>query len=91
MGLGTRGKQRIEVGAAPKVKDLFTPTEASGVPDEATALPGRGRPKGESMKPKTFTLPVELAARLRKFAFLQECKEVDVVRAALTAYLDAHE
>lgn len=91
MGLGTRGKQRIEVGAAPKVKDLFTPTEASGPADEATALPGRGRPKGESMKPKTFTLPVELAARLRKFAFLQECKEVDVVRAALTAYLDAHE
>ena len=43
------------------------------------------------MKPKTFTLPLELNQRLRRFAFEHECKEVDVVRAALEAYLATHE
>ncbi|WP_206215345.1 hypothetical protein [Desulfovibrio sp. ZJ200] len=43
------------------------------------------------MKAKTFTLPLELNQRLRRFAFEHECKEVDVVRAALEAYLARHE
>lgn len=50
-----------------------------------------GRPKGEAVKVKSFALPVGLNQRLRRFAFEQERSEVDVVRAALEAYLDAQE
>ena len=50
-----------------------------------------GRPKGLPTKAKTFTLPLELNQRLRRFAFEHECKEVDVVRAALESYLNEHE
>ena len=50
-----------------------------------------GRPKGLPTKAKTFTLPLELNQRLRRFAFEHECKDVDVVRAALESYLNEHE
>ena len=88
MGLGDRGKRRVKLDGSPTVDDLFKPTEA--VPPETTEKK-IGRPKGEPVKPKTFTLPLELNQRLRRFAFEHECKEVDVVRAALEVYLDTHE
>lgn len=93
MGLGDRGRRRIQSDGTPTVADLFKPTEALAGSDDQ---PGDGekrvgRPKGATMKPKTFTLPLELNKRLRHFAFEHECKEVDVVRAALEAYLDVHE
>jgi len=92
MGLGDRGKRRIRPESSPSVDDLFKPTEAlveSNQPEDGEKRVGR--PKGATMKPKTFTLPSELNQRLRRFAFDHECKEVDVVRAALEAYLDTHE
>lgn len=73
MGLGERGKHRIE-GYGLKVE-----------------VRPAGRPKGEAVKVKSFALPVGLNQRLRRFAFEQERSEVDVVRAALEAYLDAQE
>ncbi|EFL84809.1 hypothetical protein HMPREF0326_02671 [Desulfovibrio sp. 3_1_syn3] len=88
MGLGDRGKRRVKLDGSPTVDDLFKPTEA--VQPETTEKK-IGRPKGEPVKPKTFTLPLELNQRLRRFAFEHECKEVDVVRASLEAYLDTHE
>lgn len=95
MGLGERGKHRIE-GNALKVNELFKPTEtgpaASGEsPVEKAEIRPVGRPKGEAAKVKSFALPVGLNQRLRRFAFEQERSEVDVVRAALEAYLDAQE
>lgn len=84
MGLGNRGKQRIQGTETPTVKELFTPTE------NASKMK-IGRPKGLPTKAKTFTLPLELNQRLRRFAFEHECKEVDVVRAALERYLNEHE
>lgn len=92
MGLGDRGKRRVKLNSSPSVDDLFKPTEeaAEAVQPETTERK-IGRPKGGPVKPKTFTLPLELNQRLRRFAFEHECKEVDVVRAALEAYLATHE
>lgn len=95
MGLGERGKHRIE-GNALKVNELFKPTEdagtaASGESWKKAEIRPVGRPKGEAVKVKSFALPVGLNQRLRRFAFEQERSEVDVVRAALEAYLDAQE
>ncbi|WP_165176888.1 hypothetical protein [Desulfovibrio sp. ZJ369] len=92
MGLGDRGKRRIKIDASPRADDLFKPTEARAevVQPENTAKK-IGRPRGGPVKAKTFTLPLELNQRLRRFAFEHECKEVDVVRAALEAYLARHE
>lgn len=96
MGLGERGKHRIE-GNALKVNELFKPTEDAGTaasgesPVEKAEIRPVGRPKGEAVKVKSFALPVGLNQRLRRFAFEQERSEVDVVRAALEAYLDAQE
>lgn len=92
MGLGDRGKRRVKLNDSPSVDDLFKPTEeaAEAVQSEPTEKK-IGRPKGGPVKPKTFTLPLELNQRLRRFAFEHECKEVDVVRAALEAYLATHE
>lgn len=93
MGLGEKGKKRVS-GTA-KVEDLFRPTaegSSEGQPmpqrDEAKKI---GRPKGETTKAKTFSLPLELNRRLRRYAFERECSEVDVVRAALEEYLDRAE
>ena len=88
MGLGDRGKRRVKLDGSPTVDDLFKPTEAVQLETTEKKI---GRPKGGPVKPKTFTLPLELNQRLRRFAFERECKEVDVVRAALEAYLDTHE
>lgn len=74
----------------PTVKELFTPTEKTEDSDQASKMK-IGRPKGLPTKAKTFTLPLELNQRLRRFAFEHECKEVDVVRAALESYLNEHE
>ena len=97
MGLGERGKHRIE-GNALKVNELFKPTETTGTAASAVdTVPGpfcsavNSRPKGEAVKVKSFALPVGLNQRLRRFAFEQERSEVDVVRAALDAYLDAQD
>ena len=79
MGLGNRGKQRIQGTETPTVKELFTPTEKTEDSDQASKMK-IGRPKG---------LPTN--QRLRRFAFEHECKEVDVVRAALESYLNEHE
>lgn len=91
MGLGDRGQKRIKVDNSPKVDDLFKPTE--GLADAAAEDVERkiGRPKGGPVKPKTFSLPLELNQRLRLYAFEKECSEVDVVRAALEAFLDAQD
>lgn len=88
MGLGNRGKQRIQGTETPTVKELFTPTEKAEDSDQTSRI---GRPKRLPTKAKTFTLPLELNQRLRRFAFEHECKEVDVVRAALESYLNEHE
>ena len=96
MGLGERGKHRIE-GNALKVNELFKPTEDAGTAAsgessvEKAEIRPVGRPKGEAVKVKSFALPVGLNQRQRRFAFEQERSEVDVVRAALEAYLDAQE
>lgn len=96
MGLGERGKHRIE-GNSLKVNELFKQTEAADttVSGDTSVKPAEvrpvGRPKGEAVKVKSFALPVGLNQRLRRFAFEQERSEVDVVRAALEAYLDAQE
>ena len=90
MGLGERGKHRMEK-KAPKVKELFKPTEGGNAEGEIPARPV-GRPRGrEAVKVKSFALPVSLNQRLRRFAFERECSEVDEVRAALERYLDAQE
>lgn len=92
MGLGDRGKRRVKIDASPKVDDLFKPTEAlAEIIQPENTEKKIGRPKGGPVKAKTFTLPLELNQRLRRFAFEHECKEVDVVRAALEAYLARHE
>lgn len=89
MGLGERGKRRVKLDNSPTVDDLFKPTETlAEVMHPENTEKKIGRPKGGPVKAKTFTLPLELNQRLRRFAFEQECKEVDVVRAALEAYLD---
>jgi hypothetical protein len=88
MSLGTRGKDRIN---GKTVDALFTPTETVAGSSEEISEKKIGRPKGGAAKPKTFALPLELNQRLRRFAFEHECKEVDVVRTALTEYLDAHQ
>lgn len=96
MGLGERGKHRIE-GNALKVNEFFKPTETTGTAASGESLVEKaeirpvGRPKGEAVKVKSFALPVGLNQRLRRFAFEQERSEVDVVRAALDAYLDAQD
>lgn len=80
-----------------KVHELFKPTEDAGTaasgesPVEKAEIRPGGRPKGEAVKVKSFALPVGLNQRLRRFAFEQERSEVDVVRAALEAYLNAQE
>lgn len=92
MGLGDRGKRRIKVEGAPTVDELFKPTETQGEAAQPDTMEKKiGRPKGGPVKPKTFTLPLELNQRLRRFAFEHECKEVDVVRAALELYFETHE
>lgn len=88
MGLGNRGKDRVNGN---KVDDLFKPTEPIATSSDQGLEKKIGRPKNVPAKPKTFALPLELNQRLRRFAFENECKEVDVVRIALTEYLDAHE
>ena len=96
MGLGERGKHRIE-GNSLKVNELFKQTEAADTavsgdtPAKTAEVRPVGRPKGEAVKVKSFALPVGLNQRLRRFAFEQERSEVDVVRAALEDYLDAQE
>ena len=95
MGLGERGKHRMEK-KAPKVNELFKPTEGGNAEsgEAAGEIPARpvGRPRGrEAVKVKSFALPISLNQRLRRFAFERECSEVDVVRAALERYLDAQE
>jgi len=88
MGLGERGQRRVKVDT-PKVEDLFKPTEPpTGKP--AVENPRVGRPKGCETVQKTFNLPIDLNRQLRKFAFENECKEVDIVRKALEEYFNAH-
>lgn len=91
MGLGDRGKRRIKIDDSPKVDDLFKPTETPEDIQTESVERKIGRPKGGPVKAKTFTLPLELNQRLRRFAFEHECKEVDVVRVALEAYLNENE
>lgn len=75
-----------------KVDDLFRPTVKDGLEEQPTHQEDNakkiGRPKGEATKAKTFSLPLDLNRRLRRYAFERECSEVDVVRAALEDYLD---
>lgn len=93
MGLGEKGKKRM--AGAPKVDDLFRPTVKDGPVEQSLVQEDNakkiGRPKGEATKAKTFSLPLELNQRLRRYAFECECSEVDVVRAALEEYLDRAE
>lgn len=93
MGLGEKGKKRVS-GAA-TVKDLFRPTETVAQEERTISQGGNGkqigRPKGEATKVKSFSLPLELNRRLRRYAFECECSEVDVVRTALEEYLDRAE
>ena len=91
MGLGDRGKRRVKIDDSPKVDDLFKPTETPEDIQTEGVERKIGRPKGWPVKAKTFTLPLELNQRLRRFAFEHECKEVDVVRVALEAYLNENE
>ena len=91
MGLGDRGKRRVKADDSLNVTELLKSTETPAEPPTERVEKKMGRPKGEPVKPKTFALPLELNQRLRRFAFEHECKEVDVVRAALEAYLVAHE
>ena len=90
MGLGEKGKKRM--AGAPKVDDLFRPTVKDDSVEQPLAQEDNakkiGRPKGEATKAKTFSLPLELNQRLRRYAFERECSEVDVVRAALEEYID---
>ena len=76
MGLGQRGQKRIQGrDDTPTVKELFKSAgEVEGNDDseiQHTTNP-MGRPKGGPTKPKTFTLPVELNQRLRRYAFENE-------------------
>ena len=63
MGLGERGKHRIE-GNSPKVNELFKQTEAAdtAVSGDTSVKPAEvrpvGRPKGEAVKVKSFALPI---------------------------------
>ena len=91
-----REKHCIE-GNILKVNEPFKQTEAADTavsgetPMKTADVRPVGRPKKEAVKVKSFALPVGLNQRLRRFAFEQERSEVDVVRAALEAYLDAQE
>lgn len=94
MGLGEKGQRRVSRAADASVKDLFRPTAETPKAGNAQEKEGErkiGRPKGEVTKAKTFSLPLELNQRLRRYAFERECSEVDVVRAALEEYLDRAE
>lgn len=93
MGLGEKGKKRM--AGTTRVDDLFRPTVKDGLAEQPSPQEDNakkiGRPKGEATKAKTFSLPLELNQRLRRYAFERECSEVDVVRAALEEYLDRAE
>ena len=94
-GLGERGRKRVEV-KPPVVNELFKSTEQDSPEHESQPLteyaPAKvGRPKGEQTVQKSFTLPIELNRRLRRFAFEHECKEVDIVRRALDDFFNTHE
>ena len=63
MGLGERGKHRIE-GNSLKVNELFKQTEAADTavsgdtPVKTAEVRPVGRPKGEAVKVKSFALPI---------------------------------
>ena len=76
MGLGDRGKNQVKKGSP---SGLFTRTEPNAT--EIQDLPEKNDQR------KMYNISRSLSERLRKYAFDERRKEVDIVREALDEYL----
>ena len=77
MGLGDRGKNQVKKGSP---SGLFTRTEPD-VTEIQESLPEKNDQR------KMYNISRSLSERLRKYAFDERRKEVDIVREALDEYL----
>ena len=77
MGLGDRGKNQVKKGSP---SGLFTKTEAD-VTEIQDSLPEKNDQR------KMYNISRSLSERLRKYAFDERRKEVDIVREALDDWL----
>ena len=77
MGLGDRGKNQVKKGSP---SGLFTRTEPNAT-EIQESLPEKNDQR------KMYNISRSLSERLRKYAFDERRKEVDIVREALDEYL----
>ena len=77
MGLGDRGRNQVKKGSP---TGLFTKTEPNAT-EIQESLPEKNDQR------KMYNISRSLSERLRKYAFDERRKEVDIVREALDEYL----
>ena len=85
MGLGDRGKNQVMKGSP---SGLFARTEPSGTEIQTTINTGiqESLPEKNDQR-KMYNISRSLSERLRKYAFDERRKEVDIVREALDDWL----
>lgn len=85
MGLGDRGKNQVKKGSP---SGLFTRTEpnATKIQNTINTEIQESLPEKNDQR-KMYNLSRSLSERLRKYAFDERRKEVDIVREALDEYL----
>ena len=85
MGLGDRGKNQVKKGSP---SGLFTRTEpnATEIQNTINTEIQESLPEKNDQR-KMYNISRSLSERLRKYAFDERRKEVDIVREALDEYL----
>ena len=85
MGLGDRGKNQVKKGSP---SGLFTRTEpnATKIQNTINTEIQESLPEKNDQR-KMYNISRSLSERLRKYAFDERRKEVDIVREALDEYL----
>ena len=92
MGLGDRGKNQVKKGSP---SGLFTRTEPNATETQTssdTKIQNTINPEIQDLPEKNdqrkmYNISRSLSERLRKYAFDERRKEVDIVREALDEYL----
>ena len=92
MGLGDRGKNQVKKGSP---SGLFTRTEPNATETQTssdTKIPNTINTEIQDLPEKNdqrkmYNISRSLSERLRKYAFDERRKEVDIVREALDEYL----
>ena len=95
MGLGDRGKNQVKKGSP---SGLFTRTEPNATETQTSSdtkiqntinTEIQDLPEKNDQR-KMYNISRSLSERLRKYAFDERRKEVDIVREALDEYLKKH-